>query len=349
MSESSIPIELRHRVLYADNVMQAVSMSCSVLIIAGYFFIRSVDKELDRISLRLLVETCVANLVFGVSQLLLNSEYALNSYKKCAAVMSFFVLADVATSLLMTCIAINLLLVIVFRTRLKLSMKALELCYTIGSVSISIFMAITPFFTPEVIYSYSEQLKQCWFASSDPPTASETFWELWLFHLWPMIGVTTTLVCFGIVLIKLRQEEIKIDENLNAVQTSADKWFGLDDAKVGKDNDLVEQAKESIPQAIKRQGSHMSENSYLLKFLLPRRWSFKRNNKMREAAHDAVTHNRHVSYVGKTIRQVICYSLGKLYLIFCNGLIVILFRSECADEYICSIDYYSNLQFCELR
>jgi hypothetical protein len=313
--------------------MQAVSMSCSVLIIAGYFFIRSVDKELDRISLRLLVETCVANLVFGVSQLLLNSEYALNSYKKCDAVMSFFIVSDVAASLLMTCIAINLLLVIVFRTQLKLSMKSLELCYTLGSVSISVFTAITPFFSPKLIYSYSDELKQCWFTSSDPPTLSQTLWQLWLFHLWPMIGVITTLVCFGIVLIKLRREEIRIDDNLNAVQTSTDKWSGLDDAKAGKDNDSVEQAIESIPQPIKRQGSHMSENSNLLKFFLPRRWTSKRNSKMHEAAHDAVTHNRHVSYVGKTIRQVICYSLGKLYLIFCNGLIVILFRSECADEY----------------
>lgn len=308
MSNSDITTELRHHVLKIDNVLQAVSIGCCVTIIACYCFIRFTDKTLDRLSLRLLVESCAFSTSFGVSQLLLNSYYAINSERKCNAVMGFFVASDIATALLMTCIAINLLLAIVYRTRIQLSMKALEIWYTGGSIALAAFMAITPFFSPDAVYSYSSELQQCWFITSVPQTSTSAFWQFWLFHLWQMIGVVTTVICFAVVLVKLRQEEISIDENLESVQVAADRWNGPD---AGKDCQCIAHpTKDTLPHAIIRHGSNIRERSSFAKFCLPRRWFSKSKSPKLIAAQAAVHRNRNVSYVGKTIRQAVCYSLG---------------------------------------
>jgi hypothetical protein len=309
-----IGIELRHTVLIVDNILSVTSILCSIFIIIGYCYIRATDKSMDRLSLRLLLETCIFNILFGVSQLLLNSEYAIASYHRCNAVMTMFVLADLATSLLLTCIAINLLLVICYEPQIKVSRRALELFYTLGSIFFSAFVAVTPFFSSRTVYDYNDKLHQCWFAYSSPLTGREIFWQLWAFHLFQMIGVITAIVCFTVVVIKLRREEINIDDNLECAQASVTKWMAPEDAIEVRTDGTADEAKErkqSIHEIIKRRGSGLVENSTFLKFFLPRRW-FRKTERHR-AAHAAIAQNRHVSYVTRTVRQVICYLAGMLF------------------------------------
>ncbi|KAI8583839.1 hypothetical protein K450DRAFT_220222 [Umbelopsis ramanniana AG] len=304
----TIGIELRHTVLIVDNILSVSSILCSILMILGYCFIRATDKSVDRLSLRLLVETCIFNIIFGVSQLLLNSEYSIGSDPRCNAVMTVFVFSDLASSLLLTCIAINLLLIICYEPQLKVSRRALEILYTLGSILFSGFIAANPFFSPNKVYDYSDSLHQCWFAYSTPPKDEQIFWQLWTFHFWQMTGVITSIVCFSIVLIKLRREEIHIDDNLESAQNSVTKWMVSENAEEVENDESTEQAEEhknTFNEAIRRQGTDLSERITILKFFLPRRW-FRKTERHR-AAHAAITQNRRVSFVSRTIRQVICY------------------------------------------
>lgn len=311
----TIGLEVRHIVLTVDNVLSVASILCSVLIILGYTFIRVTEKSIDRPSLRLLLESCIFNISFGISQLILNSEYAGGTNFTCNAVMTIFVLSDLASSLLLNCIAINLLLVICFDTKIKISRRALEACYTFGSIGFATFIAITPFFSKYAIYDFSENLHQCWFAYSTPPTRQQIFWELWTFHLWQIIGVITTIVCFSLVLIKLRKEEISIDDNLECAENSASRWMAPEMIEEVRDDEHAEETearkKETINEAIRRQGTDLSQKITFLKFFLPRKW-FRKTERHR-AAHAALTQNRHVSYVTRTIRQIICYLAGMFY------------------------------------
>jgi hypothetical protein len=308
-----IGIELRHTVLTISNVLQIISIVCSVLIALGYWFIRATDKTLDRVSLRLLVETCFFSLIFGITQLLLNIENTVDQEPECDAVMTFFVFSDLASALLMTCIAINLLLVICYESRMNTSRMTLEVCYTVGTTGFSAFIAVSPFFFPENVYSYSIELHQCWFEYSSPPKGIEIFWQLWTFHLWQMTGVVTTIVCFTIVLIKLRRDEISIDDNMESAENSVSKWFGPSESVHIKSFEEAEEIKETIPQSLKRQGTDLSQKCYFLKFFLPRSWF--RKTERQKAVHAAISRNRRVSYVSKTIRQVICYVAGRLPLL----------------------------------
>ncbi|KAG2185490.1 hypothetical protein INT44_002281 [Umbelopsis vinacea] len=222
--------------------------------------------------------------------------------------MTMFVFSDIASALLLTCIAINLLLVICYEPQLKVSRRVLEICYTAGSIVFSAFIAITPYFTSDAVYEYSPNLHQCWFAYSTPPTGQQIFWQLWTFHFWQLTGVVTAIVCFAIVLIKLRREEIRIDDNLESAQNSVTKWMVTEATEEVIDEETSEQAevrKHSINEAIRRQGTEMSEKITFLKFFLPRKW-FRKTARHR-AAHAAITQNRRVSFVSRTIRQVICY------------------------------------------
>ncbi|CAO3694578.1 unnamed protein product [Umbelopsis ramanniana] len=311
----TIGLELRHTVITVDNILSIASILCSILIILGYCFIRATDKTIDRPSLRLLLETCIFNILFGISQLVLNSEASVASYERCNAVMTVFVLSDMASSLLLTCIAINLLLVICFDTKIKVSRRTLEICYTVGSIGFSAFIAITPFFSNYAVYDFSDSLHQCWFAYASPPTSQQIFWEVWTFHLWQMLGVLTAIVCFSWVLIKLRKEEINIDDNLECAQNSASRWMAPETVIEVRDDETAAEAevrkRETINEAIRRQGTDLSERSFLLKFCLPRRW-FRKTERHR-AAHAAITQNRHVSFVTRTIRQAICYLAGMIY------------------------------------
>ncbi|GAB5593704.1 hypothetical protein Unana1_08604 [Umbelopsis nana] len=180
-------------------------------------------------------------------------------------------------------------------------MKALEIWYTGGSIALAAFMAITPFFSPDAVYSYSSELQQCWFMTSVPQTSTSIFWQFWLFHLWQMIGVVTTVICFAVVLVKLRQEEISIDENLESVQVAGDRW---------NCQCIAHTTKDTLPHGIIRYGSKIRERSSFAKFCLPRRWFSKSKCPKLTAAQAAMKPNRNVSYVGKTIRQAVCYSLG---------------------------------------
>jgi hypothetical protein len=191
----------------------------------------------------------------------------------------------------------------------------LEAYYTLGSIGFSVFIAITPFFSRKPVYGYSENLHQCWFAYSTPPMRQEIFWELWTFHLWQMTGVVTAIVCFSLVLIKLRKEEISIDDNLECAQNSANRWMSPEIVVEDREDETAEEAedrkKETINEAIRRQGTDLSERSFFLKFFLPRKW-FRKTERHR-AAHAAITQNRHVSFVTRTIRQIICYLAGMFY------------------------------------
>jgi 7 transmembrane receptor (rhodopsin family) len=324
---SSVSPELRDQVLGVDDSLQICSIVCSLLIIVGYVFIRTVDKTLDRLSLRLLIYSCFFNIIFGICQLFLNKNYVLAD-RACDAVMAFFVLSDMATALLLTCIAINLYLHIVHKAQIKASARVLETIYVVGTIILTGFMAITPFFAPDDVYNYNENLRQCWFVTSLPPTPMEIFWQLWLFHLWQLIGVLAALFAFISVIVNLRREEISIDEHIASAQVTANKWTCGDD-KISPN--LAEQAHSNTDQEHSSEERNIKDTKrhsvvsnfsrrtvekgrekciHWLKFWLPRR-AFSSHREIRNTAiHASIRNSRNISYVAKTIRQVICYSLG---------------------------------------
>lgn len=319
---------LRAQVLNVDDILQICSIICSLLIILGYIFIRTTDRTLDRLSLRLLVYSCSLSIIFGICQILLNNHGFENAEKSCDAVMAFFVFSDMGTTMLLTCIAINLWIHIVYRS-VFVSPRALEAIYVVGCLVFTAFMAITPFFSSADVYLYNESLSQCWFATSVPPTPIEIFWQLWLFHVWQLTGVIASLFAFVSVMIVLRREELSIDDNIASAQATLHQWSGNEDKS---SPELIEHDEQDTLEIDNNTGepktnhrkrpsvvSNLSRRTmergkvgccYLLKFWLPKR-AFSSHRKLRKTAiHASLRNSRNISYVSKTIRQVICYSLG---------------------------------------
>ncbi|KAG2183593.1 hypothetical protein INT43_006599 [Umbelopsis isabellina] len=323
-----IPSTLREQVLNVDDILQICSILCSLLLIFGYIFIRATDKTLDRLSLRLLVYSCFLNIIFGICQILLNNHGFEDAERSCDVVMAFFVFSDMCTTLLLTCIAVNLWIHIVYKAVI-VSPRVLEAIYVLGCLVFTAFMAITPFFSPADVYLYNPSLSQCWFATSVPPTPMEIFWQLWLFHVWQLTGVIASLFAFVSVMVVLRREEISIDDNIASAQATVHQWSGTEDksspALIEHDQQTtldIEHNLEISKSNHKKRPSVVSSLSrrtmergkigccYMLKFWLPRR-AFSAHRQLRKTAiHASLRNSRNISYVAKTIRQVICYSSG---------------------------------------
>ncbi|KAI8394069.1 uncharacterized protein BYT42DRAFT_601593 [Radiomyces spectabilis] len=220
MDHGITPAALKDLSSRVSVILFYVSIVCAVAVIVGYAFIRHVNKDLDRISLRLLLYASVVHILLAVATIL-RSHLTLSD-PACQFLMFLYVFSDIGSTLLITCIAVNLQIVFVHSIR---SCRHLEFVYLTVSALISFIAAVAPLISPTPVYGYDPNVRECWFLGDQHHITS--LWVLFDLYLWILLSIVYCFIALLLVLIKMRREENLINQHLDRIRPRKPRFFNL--------------------------------------------------------------------------------------------------------------------------
>lgn len=197
------------------SILYYVSFVCVVCVLLGYIFIRKVDRRHDRLSLRLLVYACASHIVLGLANFGRNLVPADAASHQCDGVMFLYILADMFSILVITCIALNLELIFVHNIRRSIR---LERWYNLSSFAIAFVVAIVPILPYQDGYEYNPVTGLCWYQASDTHVTS--MWAFGGLYVWILLSIIYCCAALVMVLWKMYREQRMIKLHLASHQAS---------------------------------------------------------------------------------------------------------------------------------
>ncbi|TRM64485.1 hypothetical protein BD626DRAFT_253251 [Schizophyllum amplum] len=183
---------------------------CSMILVVSFMVYKCPPARptLNRISFRLLIWTMVVELFYDVAYtvcVLLKEDD--NRGACTASVVGIFMFVGI-TNYLVTCVALNLCLVLVF----GVNVVKLEKYYVIGSFAVGIFVPIVP--ATLGTFGWDPLLSVCWVTIEDPNSRIVTF--VMALYLWQLLSCLAATIFVAITIGTLYRQGRQRERSLNS-------------------------------------------------------------------------------------------------------------------------------------
>ncbi|ORX89796.1 hypothetical protein K493DRAFT_305482 [Basidiobolus meristosporus CBS 931.73] len=199
----------QHKVLATlIKVCCPLSAVCSLTVILAVIYLtRKFPKDANRVSFRLQLCMCYADLLLVIT-VLASANLPHNQYLDLSCKLTFFlyIFGSIMLVAFSACIALNLLLVFVFN-RIT---QNLQKFYIIATLILSTACSAIPLVLNK--YGYDVPTDACWFYNRG--SVEELIWEFASMFFWMIIGVLFCLIVVFIVARKLYQGKNKLLKSL---------------------------------------------------------------------------------------------------------------------------------------
>ncbi|KAI5829026.1 hypothetical protein EV122DRAFT_268998 [Schizophyllum commune] len=200
-------LQMNH--MSAGAAMGSFFLCSMILVVSGLVYrCPPARPALNRISFRLLLWTMVMELLYDISYtvcVLLKEDD--NRGACTASVFGIFMFVGI-TNYLVTCVALNLCLVLVF----GVNVLKLEKWYIMGSFAVGIFVPIVPAALGK--FGWDPLLSVCWVTVEDPNSRIVMF--VMALYLWQLLSCLLATVFVGITLVTLYMQGRKRERSLNS-------------------------------------------------------------------------------------------------------------------------------------
>ncbi|KAI7860661.1 hypothetical protein BDC45DRAFT_1700 [Circinella umbellata] len=215
INEGKVPIELQDLGTEVCSILYYVSFGCCFLVFLGYAFIRHFDPLHDRLTVRLIVYSAIAHIVLGTAGVIRINRIGVGKPNACKTIMFFYIFANLFSTMLITCIAINLQVVFVHGVKRK---RYLERVYLLGSFFAAFILAAVPLFPGVDSYKDNPRMHNCWFKRSKSGTTG--IWGVMGLYFWLILSTAYCLIALILVLGKMWRDEFIINRHLRVQTTS---------------------------------------------------------------------------------------------------------------------------------
>jgi hypothetical protein len=214
MSSPQISGDQSYAIIVVSTVLNAVSIVAALMAPLLYMLMRHyAPLTINRVSLRLNVAVCIADVLFSAFQIY--SNVVGQGEPACSLSVFGYILFCLLSTLFSTCIAVNLHIVYLGKNgRVNARSLYLEPLYGVTSVVLAVVLSLLPLVYH--VYGWNEVELSCWYVEDG--SAGPVIWEWMTFYAW----ITLCIVyCFGIVLAvlyKVRRERLLLQATMDPNQ-----------------------------------------------------------------------------------------------------------------------------------
>ncbi|KAJ7808800.1 hypothetical protein B0H14DRAFT_2868808 [Mycena olivaceomarginata] len=164
-ARSKFSAKLSASVLSLGLGIPGLIFACIVLCAYGYAAWHPVSRRhMNRVSLRLLAYALVANLIFGIANIIQNTVQSSSAYPSgwCSYLVWMTQLSLIFSAAMFFSVAFNLQLVLVHH----INGQRMERYYIIGATAFTLASTVPPYAAGQ--FGWSENARSCWYCNPDP-------------------------------------------------------------------------------------------------------------------------------------------------------------------------------------